>query len=316
MLQEWQAAVSNSSGVDAWLSSIAAAKASAAGVDAARNNATGNPFTVIQARLAAVTAAVADIKGQKLSNLSDRISRFNGMWHNNASLAFDDLLAKAQFVNGSILLLPSDVNDQVNMLADSLNDVNALYQGNDSLTDMPGNINKLGDNLTMPDTSNLVTQLQDSEQKLNTAGPDLAQLIQTLDNLTQALIELKPVVQSIGAAMAAFDADNSTWPALQADLQANGTVIATAVTLFAAADLGSFIRTTAGQIKGNMDGSSTDMNAQLQSVTDVQKSIADFDMQTFTDALASAETAYNSFGGDPSTVSSWQPEHAVAAYVV
>jgi hypothetical protein len=303
-LQQTHAAVVNASGITAWLANIANAKASAVAINATRTSDTTNPFQVIQLRLADVSASTTDIKTNKLTNLSSTIDRFNGMWYNNASLVFDSLLGKAVFVNSSIMELDSDVAGKITTMNTSLVQINSLYSGDKDLNAMPEDISRLADNLTLPDTTQLTARLQSADQNLADSGADLAHLIAALDNLTSALQSLQPAVASIDGSVSDFDADDTTWPALQADLAgANGLQVSVTAAIFNQADLGAFASSTAGSIKQTMDGASGDMSSQVTSIGEVQQSISNFNMGEFTSALDNAASAYDTFGGNPSTVS-------------
>eukprot|EP00882_Tetradesmus_deserticola_P016244 GHRQ01017336.1.p2 GENE.GHRQ01017336.1~~GHRQ01017336.1.p2 ORF type:complete len:207 (-),score=97.93 GHRQ01017336.1:49-669(-) len=200
--------------------------------------------------------------------------------------------------------LDADVSGKIALMSNSLVQINSLYSGHNDLTNLPADISSLASNLPLPDTSPLTSQLQTADQQLSDAAGDLAQLTAALSNLTDALQRLQPAVDSIGAAVAAFDAtdDAANWSALKATLQANGTEVAIAAAVFAAADLGPFVSGTAGSIKQTMDAASGDMSAQVAAIGDVQQSMADFSLVDFATALDGADSAYSSFGGSPASV--------------
>jgi hypothetical protein len=305
-LQATHNTVAGTSGIAAWLSNIANAKAAAQAIDAARSSSSANPFKVIQKHLTDVASATTDIKTNKLTNLSSTIGRFNGMWNQNASAAFDRLLDRALFVNSSIMVLSDDIGSKITMMNDSLVQINDLYTGDSNLNEMPATIDSLANNLTLSDTSALTTKLQGADQQLDSSAADLAYLIASLDNLTSALQSLQPAVASIGSSISDFDAndDATNWSALKADLQGpNGVQVAVAAGIFSAADLGPFATSTASSIKGTMSSASGDMSSQVSAIGAVQQSIADFSLQDFQTALDGADSAYSSFGGNPSSVS-------------
>lgn len=305
VLQETHDTVSNASGLTAWLANIAAAKVAAQAIDAARTTSTLNPFTVIQQRVTDVSVATADIKDHKLTNLSSTISRFNGLWYNNASTAVDRLLGRAVFVNSSIMELSSDVGGKIATMNDSLVQINSLFTGDHGLNTVPDEIDALGANLTLPDTTPLTNQLQNANQQLMGAAPELAQLIAALDNLTLALQDLQPAVVSINNSIETFKTDDNSWSALQTDLSpaGNGIKVTVAAAIFDQVELGAFVTSIAGSIRGTMDGASGDMSAQVNAIGDVQQSISSFSMSDFTQALDGADNAYSSFGGSPASVS-------------
>jgi hypothetical protein len=304
LLQE-HADVSGPSGITAWLASINAAIAAAQAIDAARTNSTANPFRVIEQSLTDINATTTDIKENKLANLSTTIASFNGLWYGNASAAFGRLLERAVYVNGSIMELSPDVGGKITMMNDSLGQINSLYSGNNSLSQLPDTINSLANNLTLPNTDAILTPLQTADQQLNNSAAELAHLITSLTNLTQALQQLQIPVSSIGGNVTAFDMtdDAANWAALKTSLQADGAVVKVVADIFAAADLGGFVTATAGDIMITMNGASGDMSSQVTSIADVQRSIAGFNLQDFQTALDGADQAYASFGGNPSSVS-------------
>jgi uncharacterized protein YoxC len=304
-LQQSHTAVSGPTGVTAWLASIASATAAAQAIDAARTNNAANPFKVIEQHSTHVSAATTDIKDNKLANLSSTIASFNGMWYNNASAAFDRLLDRATFVNSSIMELNAEIGGKITMMEDSLDKINSLYSGDNNLNQMPGTINSLADNLTLPDTSPLLNSLQTADQQLGNSAAELAQLIASLNDLTQALQQLQQPVTNIGSNISAYDAtdDATNWATLKTSLQTAGAVVTAAANVFAAVDLGTFVTSTAGSIKGTMNSASGDISSQVTSIGEVQQSIADFSLQDFQTALDDADQAYSAFGGNPSSVS-------------
>jgi hypothetical protein len=48
-----------------------------------------NPFTLTIQTLQGVEGTIADIRGNMLDSLSATVKQFNGLWHNNASVAFE-----------------------------------------------------------------------------------------------------------------------------------------------------------------------------------------------------------------------------------
>jgi hypothetical protein len=304
-LLQKHADVSGPNGITAWLASINTAIAAAQAIDAARTNSTANPFRVIEQGLTDINATITDIKDNKLANLSTTIASFNGLWYGNASAAFGRLLDRAVFVNSSIMELSPDIGGKITMMNDSLGQINSLYSGNNSLSQMPGTINSLAHNLTLPNTDAILTLLQTADQQLNNSATELAHLITSLTNLTQALQQLQIPVTSIGGNVTAFDAhdDAANWAALKTSLQADGAVVKVVADVFAAADLGGFVTATAGSIMITMNSATGDMSSQVTSIADVQRSIAGFNLQDFQTALDGADQAHASFGGNPSSVS-------------
>lgn len=74
--------------LDAWVPYLDQAVTTAAAINAMRTPST-NPFTLAIQSLAGVSSTVEDIRGNMLDSLSQTVEHFNGLWHNNASVAFE-----------------------------------------------------------------------------------------------------------------------------------------------------------------------------------------------------------------------------------
>lgn len=74
--------------LDAWVPYLDQAVATATAIDGMRMPAT-NPFTLTLKTLQGVEGTIADIRGNMLDSLSATVKQFNGLWHNNASVAFE-----------------------------------------------------------------------------------------------------------------------------------------------------------------------------------------------------------------------------------
>lgn len=74
--------------LDAWVPYIDQAVTTANAINAMRTPAT-NPFTITLKSLNGVLGTIANIRGNLLGSLSASVKDFNGLWHNNASVAFE-----------------------------------------------------------------------------------------------------------------------------------------------------------------------------------------------------------------------------------
>lgn len=74
--------------LDAWVPYLDQAVATATAINALRTPNT-NPFTLIIKSLQGVDSTVKDIRDNMLDSLSTTVKNFNGLWHNNASVAFE-----------------------------------------------------------------------------------------------------------------------------------------------------------------------------------------------------------------------------------
>lgn len=73
--------------LDAWVPYIDQAVTTANAINAMRTPAT-NPFTITLKTLTGVVGTIEKIRGGMLTDLSTSVEHFNGLWHNNASVAF------------------------------------------------------------------------------------------------------------------------------------------------------------------------------------------------------------------------------------
>ena len=73
--------------LDAWVPYIDQAVTTANAINAMRTPAT-NPFTLTLKNLNGVMHTTQRIRGSLLNSLSTSVQQFNGLWHNNASVAF------------------------------------------------------------------------------------------------------------------------------------------------------------------------------------------------------------------------------------
>lgn len=74
--------------LDAWVPYLDQAVATANAINAMRTPTT-NPFTQTIKTLQGVVDTIQDIRGNMLDSLSTTVKQFNGVWHNNASVAFE-----------------------------------------------------------------------------------------------------------------------------------------------------------------------------------------------------------------------------------
>lgn len=74
--------------LDAWVPYIDQAVTTANAINAMRTPAT-NPFTITLKSLNGVLGTIDNIRGNLLDSLSASVQDFNGLWHNNASVAFE-----------------------------------------------------------------------------------------------------------------------------------------------------------------------------------------------------------------------------------
>jgi hypothetical protein len=70
-----------------WVPRVREALAAAHAVDAMRTPAT-NPFTVALALLGDVVSTTERVRDSHLASISSTVREVNGLWHNNASSAF------------------------------------------------------------------------------------------------------------------------------------------------------------------------------------------------------------------------------------
>lgn len=73
--------------LDAWVPYLDQAVATAQAINAMRKPST-NPFTLTLKSLGGVEDTIKRIRGNMLPSLAKTVEQFNGLWHNNASVAF------------------------------------------------------------------------------------------------------------------------------------------------------------------------------------------------------------------------------------
>lgn len=92
--------------LEAWVPYIDQAAATANALNAMRTPAT-NPFTLTIKTLASVSHTVDSIRGGMLDSLSASVKQFNGLWHNNASVAFEVCMHMCGVLGGVTVALKS-----------------------------------------------------------------------------------------------------------------------------------------------------------------------------------------------------------------
>lgn len=73
--------------LDAWVPYLDQAVTTAQAINTMRKPST-NPFTLTLKSLAGVEDTIKRIRGDMLPSLAKTVEHFNGLWHNNASVAF------------------------------------------------------------------------------------------------------------------------------------------------------------------------------------------------------------------------------------
>lgn len=301
------------SSFDAWLAEIADARAAAAAIDSMRTPAT-NPFTIILVRWDALNTSAAGIVGSQLANLTATLSTFNGLWYNNASLSFESALARMLYANASVCLLPPEVSSMAAVVNASIVQLNAMYEGNSSLLQLPGTITDMGASLLAAPSGNgsatLLDELRGPESLLNGMGPSLAATLGGLNNLTSVLtMAFKPAADAVGAAMPAFEG-SANWPTFAAVLgPADAVLHATTTTMAAARDTGGFASSgaggaaaTAAALAADITSFSSTLDKQARSIDDVRSTIESFDLGSLVAVLADADQVYQGFGSTPGQV--------------
>lgn len=273
-----------------------------------------NPFSIILSRWDALNTSAAGIVGGQLANLSATLATFNGLWHNNASLAFESALERMLYANASVFLLPPEVLSMAAVVNASIVQLNSMYEGNVSLLQLPGAMSDMGASLLAAPSGNgtatLLDELRGPEELLSNMGPSLAATLGGLDNLTSILTAVfKPAADAIGNAMPAFEG-SANWPSFAAVLGlADAAVHATATVAAAAGGAGGFASSSAGGVLANaaalvnnIASSSRALDEQASSIKDVRATLASFDLSGLVAVLADADQVYQGFGSTPGQV--------------
>jgi hypothetical protein len=212
------------------------------------------------------------------------------------------LLIRAEHVNHSVLELPRDVEDKLLLVNSSVADFMKLYSGEDSLLNLPQQIQEAGAKLAMPDSSKFIAELKAAEAQLNDAT-GLPELITKLTTLARALDKtLRDAKSNIQPSLDAFAADDSVRMDLADTLTFEAPVVAGAASLFESANLGGF-KEYVKAVLTRLDAAVEPARRQADAIPGVLKQIADFDViNRFMAPLQQAEAVYKQFNGNPAEV--------------
>lgn len=299
-----QDAMESVDGVSGWLTAVSNSRTAAQAIRSASNDSSLNPFSLIRAQLGLVDTTAHTIQDDIVSNLTATIIRFNSLWYRNASSAVESLLQKAVHANNTVMVLPDNVASQIQTLNTSLQEVMMLYSGPNSLLLLPDNITLMSSSLSMPNITELDLELATAEEQLGNADSSLQSIIEQFDNLTTALDVLQQTVETVNAAMDAYEGSSyaaGAWSTLQSTLDGAILVVDPLANVLGGYEPNSFLDGNGTSMAEVASGSA--LATEASAISHVEDVILDFDLSSFRSALTQAERAYDAFGGDPLAVS-------------
>lgn len=186
--------------VTAWIAAIDNTTAAVNTVHSMQNNMQQNPFSLLISNITYLNTTSQTLTRSQIPALSSQLAKYNGLYYNNASIAFDDILARMSNINDTVIELPSDADKAHGQVLSMSRGMKALYASSPSPRTLPGTLNNLASQLAMPDAAVLSTKAATAQSQLNNAG-DTAPVLTYLADLKSALNSLVTPVMNVGDAL-------------------------------------------------------------------------------------------------------------------